>query len=61
MYDDLIGDEEFDEDDVEVPAVPIDDSIDVENSGPNAAAAAYAADDDGDDDPLLTAIAAAAA
>lgn len=57
----MIGDEELDDDVVEVPAVPIDESIDVENKGPNAAAAAYAADDDGDDDPLLTAIAAAAA
>ncbi len=61
MYEDLMGDEEFEEDEVEVPVVPIDDSIDDENKGWNAAAAAYAAEDDGDDDPLLTAMAAAAA
>ena len=37
IYDDLIGDDEGDEDDVDVP---IDDNIEVENSGWNAAAAA---------------------
>lgn len=49
MYEDLIGDEEFDdEDDDDVPVVlfvpvPIDESIEDEKRGWNAAAAAYAA------------------
>lgn len=54
IYDDLIGEDEFEDDaddevpvvvvvvtfDVVVPAVPIDDNMDVENNGWNAAAAA---------------------